>query len=297
VNPPEDQPAPPPPLDEIDPVLRLALEEDLRSGDVTSDVLLPAERLARGRLIAKAEGIACGLEVFGRVFELLDPDVRLERHREDGAVMRVGDVLLEVVGKARALLAGERTALNFVQRLSGTATLSRAFAEAVGERARVLDTRKTTPGLRVLEKYAVRCGGACNHRFGLWDEAMIKNNHVDLAGSPLDELVARLRGEHGPAMRIHAEARDAAEALDAVRGGADVVMLDNMEPGAMAELCPRLRAQAEEEGRTVEVEASGGVTLANVAEIAASGVDRVSVGALTHSAAALDLSFRIEVLP
>ena len=293
----EDHPAPPLPIDEIDPVLRLALEEDLRSGDVTSDVLLPEDRLARGRLIAKADGIACGLVVFGRVFALLDPDVRLDRRREDGTPMRVGDVLLEVVGKARALLAGERTALNFAQRMSGIATLAHAFAEAVGDRARVLDTRKTTPGLRALEKYAVRCGGACNHRFGLWDEAMIKNNHVDLARSSLFEMITRLRSEHGPSMRIHAEARDSSEALDAVRGGADVVMLDNMSPDAMAELCPRLRARAREEGVTIEIEASGGVTLANVAEIAASGVDRISVGALTHSAAALDLSFRIEVLP
>jgi nicotinate-nucleotide pyrophosphorylase (carboxylating) len=216
---------------------------------------------------------------------------------QDGALMGPGDVLVEVTGGARALLEGERTALNFVQRMSGVATLARAFVIAAGPGVRLLDTRKTTPGLRVFEKYAVRCGGAENHRFGLWDEAMLKNNHVDLASSSLSEMIGRLRETHGPEMVIHAEARDEAEAFEGVEGGANVVMLDNMSPETMAELCPRLRARAEETGRTIEIEASGGVNLATVGEIAASGVDRISVGALTHSAPALDLSLRIEVQP
>ncbi|MEW6072572.1 MAG: carboxylating nicotinate-nucleotide diphosphorylase [Planctomycetota bacterium] len=295
-----DEANPPPPSlgpGVVDPLLRRALEEDVGKGDVTSDALIPAARRACGRLIAKEPGIACGLGVFARVFTLLDPGAAVHALVEDGAEVRPGERLVEVTGRARSLLAGERTALNLVQRMSGIATLTHAFVRAAGTGVRVFDTRKTTPGLRVLEKYAVRCGGAENHRFGLHDEAMIKNNHVDLAGSTLAALVGRLRQALGPDLVIHAEARDEVEAFAAVQGGADVVLLDNMSPAALRELCPRLRALAGPEGRPVAIEASGGVTLDRVAEIAASGVDRISVGALTHSAPSLDLSFRIEALP
>lgn len=288
---------------EIDEVLRAALAEDLREGDVTSDVLIPLERRAVGRLLAKASGVAAGMGVFTRVFELLAEEEagggKVEIHYlvEDGDRFEAGEHLLEITGSARSLLRGERTALNFVQRMSGTATLARRYVEAVEGRAAILDTRKTTPGLRTLEKYAVTCGGAQNHRFGLWDEAMIKNNHVDLAERGLEELTARLREVHGAGMRIHVEARDEGEAFAAVRGGADVVLLDNMSPAEMGALCPRMRESAREGGREIGIEASGGITLETIGEVARSGVDRISVGALTHSAPALDLSFRIEVLP
>jgi nicotinate-nucleotide pyrophosphorylase (carboxylating) len=291
------------PTEAIDPVVLRALEEDARpapgsppgaglEGDVTSDHALPPQARARARLVAKAAGRLAGMEAFRRAFELCDPRARVEARLRDGEALEPGQVVAHVRGDARALLRAERPALNLVQHLSGIATLTARFVAAAAGRARVLDTRKTLPGLRVLEKYAVRCGGGENHRFGLYDEAMLKNNHVDLADAPLAELVGRLRQRLGPRLRIHVEARDEAEALSAVEGGADVVMLDNMPPARMAALCPRLRAAAG--ARPLEIEASGGVTLATVGEIAASGVDRVSVGALTHSASALDLSLYLE---
>jgi nicotinate-nucleotide pyrophosphorylase (carboxylating) len=239
----------------------------------------------------------CGLDVFTRVFSLLEEGVVAQPHARDGDAVRPGDRLLDITGAARTLLVGERTALNFLQRMSGIATLAHAFVQATDHGVRILDTRKTTPGLRAFEKYAVRCGGAENHRFGLFDEAMIKNNHVDLAGATMGTMIGRLRSLHGPELRITAEARDEMEALTAVQGGADVVMLDNMSIPAMQALCPRLRALADEAGRRIEIEASGNVTLERAADFVESGVDRVSVGALTHSYDALDLSFRIEVLP
>jgi nicotinate-nucleotide pyrophosphorylase (carboxylating) len=283
--------------------LRRALDEDARSaagapqgegrtGDITSEHAIPAEARAQARLVAKSRGILAGLAAFARTVELCDPRAQVELLARDGGALEPGQVVARARGSARALLRAERTALNVVQRLSGIATLTARFVERAGGRARILDTRKTTPGLRVLEKYAVRCGGGENHRFGLFDEAMLKNNHVDLAGRPLGELVQRLRAELGPRVRIHAEARDEAEGLSAVEGGADVVLLDNLSVERMTALCPRLRAAAR--GRALEIEASGGVDLDSVAAIAASGVDRVSVGALTHSAPALDLSLYLE---
>ena len=279
----------------IDFVLRFALGEDLGAGDVTSDVLIPAERRGLGRLISKAEGIVSGLDVFARVFELLDKHVEVTSLVQDGDRIWPGDELLRIAGTARTLLVGERTALNFVQRMSGIATHTFRYVDAVQGRARICDTRKTTPGLRQFEKYAVECGGAINHRFGLFDEVMVKNNHIDLSGNSLIELLYALRASHGDDMRITAEARDASEALDAVEGGADCVLLDNMSPAVMEELCPRLRRAAEAADRTIEIEASGGIDLESVAAVSAVGVDRISVGALTHSSPALDLSFRIEV--
>jgi nicotinate-nucleotide pyrophosphorylase (carboxylating) len=202
------------------------------------------------------------------------------------------------------LLLAERTALNFVQRLSGTATLTARFVrlarEAAGDKApRILDTRKTTPGLRALEKYAVRCGGGENHRFGLFDEVMVKENHIELAGRSIEAVLSDLRGVLGPGVRITCEARDEKEALAAVDGGADVVLLDNMGAPELARLCPLLRARARERlqtARTVELEASGGVDERTIGAIAKSGVDRISIGALTHSAPALDLSLELEPL-
>jgi nicotinate-nucleotide pyrophosphorylase (carboxylating) len=294
----------PPPLTraQIDAVVRPALAEDLGrpdgdlAGDATSRHAVPAGARARARLVSKASGRLAGLDVFARVFELCDPGVRIERAAQDGDAIAPKQVLARLEGDARALLVAERTALNLVQRLSGTATLAARFVEASGGAARVLDTRKTTPNLRALEKYAVRCGGGENHRFGLFDEAMVKNNHVDLAGRPLREVVADLRRALGPDFVITCEARDEDEALAGVAGGADVLLLDNMSPARMAALCPRLReaAAGRADGRPLEIEASGGIDLHTVAAVAASGVDRLSVGALTHSAPALDLSLYLE---
>ncbi|HEX6882050.1 MAG TPA: carboxylating nicotinate-nucleotide diphosphorylase [Planctomycetota bacterium] len=283
------------PGEELDRLLDLALAEDLGSGDVTSEALLPAAARARARLVAKAPGVLAGLEAFTRVFTRLEPALRVEPRRADGDVLAPGDVLCLMEGSARALLAGERTALNLVQHLSGIATLTARFVEAARP-ARVLDTRKTSPGQRRLEKHAVRCGGGENHRFGLFDAAMLKNNHADLARAPLRELLARLRQRHGPALHVTAEARDEREALEAVAGDADVVLLDNFTPAGLAALVPRLRGAARGRARPLELEASGGITLENAAEFARTGVERLSVGALTHSAPALDLALRLEPL-
>ena len=294
---------PPRPLEdgEIDRFVRLALDEDRGGGDLTSVTAVPEKARARATLVAKADGVLAGLPVFARAFVLCDRRARVELLKEDGARFHRGDVLARVEGQARALLAAERTALNFVQRLSGTATLTARFVElarsaggAGANGVRILDTRKTTPGLRLLEKYAVRCGGGENHRFGLYDEVMVKENHIELAGRSIEAVLADLRRAVGPGVRITCEARDAKEAAAAVDGGADVVLLDNMTAATLAELCPVLRARAEERGRRIELEASGGIDERTIGAIAKSGVDRLSVGALTHSAPALDLSLELE---
>jgi nicotinate-nucleotide pyrophosphorylase (carboxylating) len=285
--------------EQIDAVALPALDEDRRgpertgAGDVTSDHVVPQGARARGRLVAKSPGRLAGLDVFARVVELCDPQARIELRARDGEPVEPRQVLLEAAGRGRALLLAERTGLNLIQRMSGIATLTARYVERA-RGARVLDTRKTTPNLRVLEKYAVRCGGGENHRFGLYDEAMVKNNHLDLAGRGLVEVLADLRRALGPGVRITAEARDEREAHDGVAGGADVVLLDNLSLERMGALCPRLRAAAAERGRTVEIEASGGITLDTIGAVAACGVDRISVGALTHSAQALDVSFYLE---
>ncbi len=276
-------------------LLAAAPAEDLGPGDVTTETVVPERTRARARLVAKAAGVLAGLEPFVRVFERLDPGVTVRRRLADGAVLAPGAVVVELEGRARALLSGERTALNLVQHLSGIATLTARFV-AAARPARVLDTRKTTPGLRALEKHAVTCGGGENHRFGLYDEAMVKNNHLDLARTDLGALLAALRARHGQELRITAEARDEREALAAVAGDADVVLLDNFTPAALALLCPKLRAAAAGRARPLELEASGGITLENARAFAHSGVDRLSVGALTHSAPALDLALRLEPL-
>lgn len=298
---------PPKPLEvgEIDRFLRVALDEDRGGGDLTSITAVPEKARARATLVAKADGVLAGMNVFARAFVLCDRRARVELLFEDGARFERGDVLARVEGQARALLAAERTALNFVQRLSGTATLTARFVELAraatastggtgGNGVRILDTRKTTPGLRLLEKYAVRCGGGENHRFGLYDEVMVKENHIELAGRSIEAVLADLRRAVGSGVRITCEARDAKEACAAVDGGADVVLLDNMSAETLSDLCPTLRARAEERGRKIELEASGGIDERTLAGFAKSGVDRLSIGALTHSAPALDLSLELE---
>ncbi len=286
---------------QIDAVLRPALDEDRGGGDLTSAHAVPAGARAAARLVPKSEGVLAGLAVFARAFELCDPAARVEILAEDGERARRGQTVVRVEGSARALLTAERTALNCVQRMSGIATLTARYAhlarEAGMDPPRILDTRKTTPNLRVLEKYAVRCGGGENHRFGLFDEVMVKENHIELAGRPIEQVLADLRRAVGPSVRITSEARDEREALAGVDGGADVVLLDNMTPQEMRRLAPILRQRAAGLGRKVELEASGGIDERTIGDVARSGVDRISVGALTHSAPALDLSLDLEPLP
>ncbi len=275
---------------EIDPLIERALEEDIRDGDVTTDAVVPEVVPGLGHVVLKQDGVIAGLQVFFRVFEILDPGVRCESIIADGAAAASGSELGTVRGGVGTLLKGERTALNFLQRLSGIATLTRAYVEAVGgTEARVLDTRKTTPTLRILEKYAVRMGGGVNHRFGLYDMALIKNNHIDAAGgvsAAVNRCLSTLK-QRGLDLKVEVEARSMKEVGDALLHPIQRILLDNMSIAEMREAVSLIS------GRT-ETEASGGIRLDNVRSFAETGVDFVSVGALTHSAPALDISFRVE---
>lgn len=265
--------------------------EELIARDLTTRTAVPAGARGRATLRAKAAGVFAGGEAFARALRFVDPEATIEAAVEDGTPVVPGDVVLHAAGSARALLVAERTCLNIVQRMSGVATVTRQAVDLVeGTAARILDTRKTTPGMRALDKYAVRAGGGHNHRIGLFDEVMVKENHVDLAGRSIEEVLGDIRRDVGPSTTITCEARDGDEARAAVRGGADVVLLDNMDAAVLAGICPELRALAVELGREVQLEASGGITLETLPAVARSGVDRISIGALTHSAPALDLS-------
>jgi nicotinate-nucleotide pyrophosphorylase (carboxylating) len=277
---------------EIAELARAALAEDLGTGDVTSEAVVPAGSVATARIVQKQPGVVFGLEVAAEVFAQAGAP-GLARLAEEGAWRdEVPADVAVVSGPARAVLAGERTALNFLAHLSGIATLSARFARAVsGTRVKVLDTRKTTPGLRWLEKAAVAAGGADNHRLGLDDAVLIKENHVAIAGG-IGAAVAAARAAQ-PSLQVEVECRDLGELAEALAAGADRVLLDNMDTG-------ELRAAVAERDRSAsaaKLEASGGISLANVAEIAATGVDFISVGALTHSAPALDLSLLVEAPP
>jgi nicotinate-nucleotide pyrophosphorylase (carboxylating) len=281
--------------------VRRALAEDLGTAeprvdaDVTSRLSVPHGRRGRARLVAKSAGVLAGLDCAAEAFRALDAAVVVALRRVDGDRFARGDLVLEVEGEMRPLLAAERTALNFVQRLSGVATMTRAFVDAVaGTGAAILDTRKTTPGLRLLEKRAVLAGGGVNHRIGLYDQVLLKENHFGFARPVSYEEVVRrcVREQDRP---VIAEARDVAEALAAVRGGASVVLLDNFEPGApLRAAVDAVRSAAKAQGREVLTEASGGVNLRTVRSFAECGVDRISIGALTHSAPAADLSLLVE---
>jgi nicotinate-nucleotide pyrophosphorylase (carboxylating) len=265
-----------------------ALAEDVGDGDVTTAATVPAQARALAVIRQKAPGVIYGLDVAEQVFRSLDNDAAFTREVDEGVWREDGEVL-RVEGRARAVLTGERTALNFLQRLSGVATMAaRAVGAIEGTNARILDTRKTTPGLRALEKAAVAAGGATNHRAGLYDAILIKENHAALAGG-VGEAVRRAR-ERAPSLPLEVECRDLGEVDEALEAGAPRLLLDNMTPDELR------RAVAHVAGRA-ELEASGGVTLQTVREVASTGVDFVSVGALTHSAPALDLSLLLKPLP
>jgi len=272
---------------EIEALIDSALREDAPSGDVTSESLIPSSSMSKAFLLAKEPGRLAGIEVAARVFHKAGSPVSFKMRILDGRNFRPGAVLADVRGRSRVLLKAERTALNFLQRLSGIATLTKAYVAAVrGTGARILDTRKTTPGWRALEKYAVRMGGGVNHRLSLSDMALIKDNHLLVAGS-VASAVRRVRQRLGPKMHIEVEVADFASAREAVEAGADMIMLDNMAPADMR------RVASWVDGR-IPIEASGGVTLRRVRRIAECGVDFISVGELTHSAPALDISLEFE---
>ncbi|MCR4409788.1 MAG: carboxylating nicotinate-nucleotide diphosphorylase [Candidatus Saccharicenans sp.] len=271
----------------IDHLIDLALAEDLPAGDITTEAIIPEEELARAVFQAKQVGVLAGIEVAARVFFRLDPKVEFIKRLEDGQEFQPGQVLAEVSGRAASLLKGERTALNFLQRLSGVASLTRLFVEATrGTRARILDTRKTTPGWRQLEKYAVRMGGGTNHRMSLSDMMLIKDNHLRQAGGiapALKKAREYLLARALPEVKIEVEATSLAEVREALDNGADWIMLDNMTVEA-------IRAAVELVSGRVPLEASGRVNLQNVREVALTGVDYISVGALTHSFKSADIS-------
>jgi nicotinate-nucleotide pyrophosphorylase (carboxylating) len=267
-------------------MIRLALEEDIGPGDVTTDGLLDTDLSANARIVAKEPLILAGLDLACRVFTLLDETALFQTAFKDGHRLQAGDEVTAVSGKLHALLTGERTALNFMQRLSGIATLTRRFVDQTkGFKVRVTDTRKTTPGWRKLEKYAVKIGGGCNHRFGLYDGVLIKDNHIKAFGG-ISKAVQRIRQHKGHLLRIEVEVTNFEELAEALKNHVDVIMLDNMNPAEVKKAVSLINGQA-------LVEVSGGVTLDTMAELAATGVDIISVGALTHSARAVDMSMEI----
>jgi nicotinate-nucleotide pyrophosphorylase (carboxylating) len=270
-------------------VVRRALEEDIRDGDITTDATVAATAMARGVFLMKADCVLAGLEVAFDAFRQVastqrGPVPAFAVARNDGDACRAGEEIAEVVASARTLLVGERTALNFLQRLSGIATRARRFVDAAGGRITILDTRKTTPTLRALEKYAVRAGGATNHRVGLFDAVLIKDNHIRLAGG----VQAAIQGvrAHRPGLPVEIEAETLAQVDEALAAGAETILVDNMPTERIREAVIRARGRA-------KIEISGGVTLERIPELATTGADFVSVGALTHSAPAIDISFEI----
>jgi nicotinate-nucleotide pyrophosphorylase (carboxylating) len=271
-------------IQDLEAIVRRALEEDLP--DITSEAIFGAEERGRARFLVKARGVIAGLAAAEVAFRLLDPSSSFRLLYADGDEVGPGDFVAEVEAGVTALLSGERTALNLMQRASGIATATRRFVEAVaGTHARIYDTRKTAPGLRALDKYAVRAGGGENHRIGLFDMYLVKNNHIDRAGS-ITAAVSRIR-EQGRTERVMVEVRDLVELDEALALAPDYILLDNMDNDM-------LRAAVGRSAGRVPLEASGGVTLETVRGIAETGVDRISVGALTHSVTALDISMRIE---
>lgn len=271
----------------VDEIIINALKEDINYVDVASDYLIPEDQRDDAYFVAKADGVLCGLSVAMRVFALLDDTFEAKLYKHDGDKVQKGDLIAEFSGKTVLLLKGERTALNLLQHMSGIATATAAAVELVkGTNAQITDTRKTLPGLRALQKYAVTCGGGKNHRFNLSDGAMLKDNHID-AGGGITNAVNALRGKLGHMVKIEVETRDLAEVREALAAGADIIMLDNMSNEMMREAVQIIDGRA-------KTEASGGITLETIAEVAKTGVDIISLGALTHSVKAFDISMKMK---
>jgi len=277
--------------EQIDSIIDLALAEDISHGDITSKGLIPPELQGKASILAKAEGIIAGGEVARRVFLRVDPSLKVELLIKDGARVKPGDIVATIFGNVISILKAERVALNFLQRLSGIASLTAQFiAKTKGLKVKITDTRKTTPGLRLLEKYAVRIGGGQNHRFHLGDGILIKDNHLAALralGMNIKDIVAKAKQNAPKGVKVEVEASTIQEALDAAEAGADIIMLDNMSPDEMRRVVNSVPSQ-------VKIEASGGITLDNVRAVAMTGVDFISVGALTHSTKALDISLELK---
>lgn len=276
--------------DPIHEIIERALVEDLGEGDVTTDSLVPVDWHGVACIVVKTEGVLAGVDLAVRVFQRVDPELHVDLMFQDGARVRPGDVVAELTGGIAGILKGERVGLNFLQRLSGIATETSRYVESVrGLPVRIMDTRKTTPGLRLLEKYAVRVGGGHNHRTSLSDGILIKDNHLAALrarGLTMKDIVARARQNASHKLTIEVEVTSVAEAMEAVAGGADIVMLDNMNLIDMRDAVKAVHGRA-------LVEASGGITLHNVRAVAETGVDMMSIGALTHSVRALDISLKL----
>jgi len=283
-----------PPLPLIDEIVDRALAEDLAGGDITTDATVSATREARGIFVARSELVVAGLPVARRVFARLDPDVQVDMHVGEATLATKGTALMTVKGRARTLLAGERVALNLVQRMAGVATVTRDYVQTIpkGTRLRIADTRKTTPGLRILERYSVRCGGGHNHRDMLGSAVLIKDNHLVAAGG-VRPAIERARAYAPHTSRIECEVDTLEQLEEALDAGADAVLLDNMDDATVAEAVRLVRARPG--GDRVFIEASGGITLARIPMLAITGIDVISVGALTHSAPSADVALDLEV--
>jgi nicotinate-nucleotide pyrophosphorylase (carboxylating) len=277
--------------EQITGIIDRALAEDISHGDVTSEAIIPPDLHAKATVLVKAAGVLAGIEVAHQVFSRVDPSLEVDVLVKDGTAVQPGDVVATVSGRATSILKAERVALNFLQRLSGIASeTARYVRETEGYDVRITETRKTTPGLRALEKHAVRLGGGQNHRFHLGDGILIKDNHLAALralGMSLEEIIAKAKQNSPEGMKVEVEVNTTAEAVAAIEGGADIIMLDNMSPDEMRRVVALTPPH-------VKTEASGGITLANVGAVAAAGVDIISVGALTHSVKALDISLELE---
>ena len=277
--------------DHVEKLIECALAEDTGRGDITSETLIPCDLQGKAYLLVKASGVIAGTEVVEKVLHRVDTSLRVEIRIKDGTPVKNGDIVLLISGNIRSILKAERVALNFIQRLSGIASTTAQYVEKVRDlKVDIADTRKTTPGLRVLEKYAVRMGGGRNHRMDLGDAILIKDNHFEslrALGMSYREIVAKARANAPPELKIEAEARTVEEAVDAVEAGVNIVMLDNMTIGEMTSAVELIAGRA-------EVEASGGINLKTVRKVAETGVDFISVGALTHSYNSLDISLELE---
>jgi len=270
-------------------LLYKAIIEDLPNGDITSEACIPFRHTSKAKAIAKESMIVCGLAFAEEVFKLLDSSLNFISHKSDGQQVKKGEILFTIDGSTRAILSGERVALNILQRLSGIATLTRKYVQAIqGSNAKILDTRKTTPLLRSLEKYAVRVGGGQNHRFSLSDAILIKDNHIKAVGS-IAEAIKRAKAFVGPTVSIEVEVENIEQLKEALQYAVDIVMLDNMSIEEIRTAVKLCRQKSH-----VKIEVSGGVTLDNVKDIAQCGVDYISVGAITHSAKAVDISLEID---
>lgn len=273
----------------IDSIINIAISEDINYLDVTTDYLIPEGHISNAYYVAKDTGILCGIEIAKRVFEIVGDDVEFETLIQDGTKVNKGDIIAKMKGNTATLLKGERTALNILQHMSGIATATNKCVELVqGTNAKITDTRKTLPGLRALQKYAVTVGGGKNHRYNLSDGAMLKDNHIDAYGG-ITPAVQALRGKIGHMVKIEVEVRNIDELKEALSVGADVIMLDNMSYEQMVE-CVKLV-----DGKT-KLEASGNITTENIRQVAETGVDIISLGALTHSVKCFDISMRIDTI-